>query len=711
MAYQSTKPARVTFSKPFSDLLVEVSIALQKFVMYPDGHPLLEPTAAAVVRRAERIMEDRAMIAFGVARHQLIIEGVATDPRQPVLRRLADSLNRHHLGAISLSRGLTANEIAEALRQVGAETASNGVVPIGLRPPHEFPTWPHVRLHPLTFDRLALVGEEATGKPKSDDETRATELWIGLATAAMTKTGAPSDAPLPTEPAVIARAIEEHERVEAYDQVIVGDLQQIARELKSASSAETAALRRRTARLLASLKPETLRHLVDMGGDFAQRRAFVLDAAHGMAVDSVLGIVQAAADASGQVISQGLIRMFTKLAMHAEAGAPRAREMAGGALREQIDRLMTGWELADPNPTEHSRLLHRLATEESTPAPRSDRDRTEGVDEGEGDRGGRNGNADFVRVIQMSLEVGSSGILVDQSIDSAVEGGCVGRILDLLVSAPSGSGAAIDNILTRLTTPDSIARVVAREPVDCDSLEQLLPLLSADALRVLVDALANTEHRRTRRKLLDLLAGAEADITPLAIERLGDERWFVQRNMLVLLHTRGQLPPDFSAAMWTTHPDERVAYEALRLQLTIPRERTRAIRTALSGDDPRVVRLGLAALRDGCPADLVSLVVAVANDPKASEEHRTLAVRALGCVVPPSRDPQVLEALLATVDGGTTLFGRQRLASPTSRLLAALTALNDQWSDNERAAALIELARASEFPDVRRAAGAPPSAA
>jgi len=70
-----------------------------------------------------------------------------------------------------------------------------------------------------------------------------------------------------------------------------------------------------------------------------------------------------------------------------------------------------------------------------------------------------------------------------------------------------------------------------------------------------------------------------------------------------------------------------------------------------------------------------------------------------------------IEALLAAVDGGTTLFGRQRLTAPTSRALAALATLREQWSDDERAAVFIELARASEFPDVRRAAGAPSTAA
>ncbi len=692
MAYRSPKPARVTLSRPFSDLLVELSIALQKFVMYPEGHPSLQPAAAAVVRRAERIMEDRPSLAFGVARHQLIIEGVATDPRQPVLRRLADSLNRHHLGAISLSRGLTPAEIADALRQVGTDT--NTTVPIGLRPPQELPSWPHVRLHPLTFERLTLLTDAPGSTRASDDDVRAMELWIGLATAAVAKADSSSDnESIPTEPAVIARAIDEHERVEAYDQVIVGYLQQIARELKTASGTEAAALRRRTARLLATLKPDTLRRLVEMGGDLRQRRTFVLDAAHGMAMESVLGIVQAAADASGRVISQGLVRMFSKLAAHADDGPEPVREMAGDALRGQVDRLMKGWELEDPTPAEYSQLLQRLATTASAFSSASDR-----VPDAR--------DSDVVRVAQMGLEVGTPGVLLDRTIDRVIHEGRVASVLALIASAPPGSEEAIEAILKRLTHPYSIGRLVSAEPPDFVSLEQLLPALSVDAHRVLLDALANTERRHTRRKLLDLLAQSDVDIPSLAIERLTDERWFVQRNMLVLLHACRPVPSSFSAAPWTQHADARVRYEAIRLQLTIPHERSQALRAALSDAEPRFVRLGLAAVQEECPPDLVSLVVAVAQDQEASEQLRALAVRALGHVVPASRDPRILEALLASTDGGTTLFGKPKLPVTTPRVIAALEALKKSWSTDPRASLVLALARESDDSKVRRAAGA-----
>jgi len=63
---------------------------------------------------------------------------------------------------------------------------------------------------------------------------RATQLWIGLARAALVSdTSATSsqrdetDDNTALEPATVARAIDEHQREEAYDQVIVGYLLQI----------------------------------------------------------------------------------------------------------------------------------------------------------------------------------------------------------------------------------------------------------------------------------------------------------------------------------------------------------------------------------------------------------------------------------------------------------------------------------------------------
>jgi len=160
-----SKRERVVLSHELSAFLVEFSITLHKHAIYPSEHPSLEPAAVRVTERAERLLEDRPTLAFGVARYQLIIDGVATDPNQPVLRRLAETLHRHHLGAMSILSGVEFGEISGALHALAVDVAP-GVLPLGLA--GRLPEWPHVRLHPLTLERLELIDNAPEALDSSD---------------------------------------------------------------------------------------------------------------------------------------------------------------------------------------------------------------------------------------------------------------------------------------------------------------------------------------------------------------------------------------------------------------------------------------------------------------------------------------------------------------------------------------------------------------
>src|SRR6266705_6461708 len=107
-----------------------------------------------------------------------------------------------------------------------------------------------------------------------------------------------------------------------------------------------------------------------MGGDNAQRTKFAIDATHGLAVDAVLDIVRAMADASHKTVSDPLVRMLSKLAQHAEQGTPEARPQADEALREQVRDLLQGWTLEDPNPDAYGLALQKMAAAPHTAARR-----------------------------------------------------------------------------------------------------------------------------------------------------------------------------------------------------------------------------------------------------------------------------------------------------------------------------------------------------
>src|SRR5258708_21849593 len=176
MPEPAASAARATLSRELSEFLIELSIALHRHAMYPEGHPSLEPAASGVIRRADLLFVDRPTISLGVARSQLVIEAVATDPNHPVLRELAGRLHRHHLGAVTFARGVQAAELTRVLQTLAAEAERTGQ-PLGLGPPEKLRAWPHVTLHPLTYERLELVddgnGGRGPGPPGRGAGTRA----------------------------------------------------------------------------------------------------------------------------------------------------------------------------------------------------------------------------------------------------------------------------------------------------------------------------------------------------------------------------------------------------------------------------------------------------------------------------------------------------------------------------------------------------------
>ena len=119
----ATKPSVATLSRELSDFLVEFSITLNKHVIYPLKHPLLDIAIDGVAHRLALLFdENREALSIGVARRQLIIEGVATDPHNPVLKELAQKLHNHHVGALKFIRGIEREELAEhhrAAQQAG----------------------------------------------------------------------------------------------------------------------------------------------------------------------------------------------------------------------------------------------------------------------------------------------------------------------------------------------------------------------------------------------------------------------------------------------------------------------------------------------------------------------------------------------------------------------------------------------------------------
>jgi hypothetical protein len=676
---------RATLSREISEFLIELSIGVHRYAMYPPGHPSLRPAVENLVLRMSRLLESRASIDIGVAHDQLVIEGVATEARHPVLSDLARTLHGHQLAALSLSSGVGIGELEELLALL-AEESDRDAEPIGLRDPSTLPAWNHVRLHRVGYGELEL--SRAAGEGEGDPAQR---LWLSLAQAALAGSVS-ADAAVLDDASAIARSISDHPREEAYDQVIVGYMLQIADELKRRPEAEAVAIRRRVTELVKEMDPASLRRLVSMGGDPEARRNFVLNANEALSVDAVMKILESSAAVSEQTISTSMTRLLGKLSMHAERGAGSMSAQAGSALRESVEKLLDGWELTDPNPDQYTRVLDRMA--KASPLFRariaSDRDE-EDTREVPGP----------VRLLRMAIEVDAYGPTVEAAVLDLLDSGGGEELFGLLERAPEGSEAATA-IRRYLTSPDRVRAILGREGLTARDLVRITDELGPAAIDPLLDVLLDSDFRAVRRRVFDHLSSLGEAVRAPVMARLRDAaEWYHVRNLVSLLASVPGPLGDLDVRRWLTHEDARVRREAVPLALrsTTGATRARAIVSALSDADERVVRLALVELRSGVPDSVLPTLVTRVVQGKQEDEVRVLAIRLLRT----TQSRLVREALLDLVVEGKSLLGKFKLADRTPVSIAALETLAETFADDPEVAGVIAQAKKSRDPVVRSA--------
>jgi hypothetical protein len=667
-------------SKDLTDFLVEFSIVLHKRVMYPSGHPHLQQSAGLFVTRLKALLTARDSLAIGVARHQLIVAGVATDPRNALLSDLARRLHRHRVATVRFERGIGLQEIDDLLSALAGDPKGEEG-PFGLRP-GAGEAWSHVKLQPPELTRMFLQEEE-------EDDDQAPEspggaLWLGLAHLALSADGTTTETA--NDPLLVARAIDLQAGQGGYDRLLLDYLGQIADEMSTRAGALEPGVRERVSELLMSLKSESLRRVLEAGASHAERRQFALMASEVLAAGAVIEVVKAAAATTGQTISDQFLRLLHKFAHHAEEGPDRGRAEAEATLRRNVLQLISEWNLEDPNPDGYTAVLDGMVRQ------------TPGAPELAEDGGLE---CEPATVLQMALETGCAGPRVEEALEALVSGQRIPVAVELLRGAPPASAAIAEELWRRVATPARLRLELDTARPDLATLESLVERLGPRAIEPLFDVLERTEDRSARARALRLLAGIvpATAVAEAAAARFEDAPWFVQRNLLVLLRMVGVWPSGFSPLPYARHGDVRLRREAYKLLIEFPEHRSSAIARGLDDADPEIVTLVLRAAVDACPTEAVSALERFTGNRRRPAEQRAIAVRALGG----SGGPQALHRLL-DLAGVRRIFFGWRIAAKSPVVLAAVSALASHWDAHPQVAGLLKAARGHRDPEIRLAA-------
>jgi hypothetical protein len=665
-------------SRELADFLVEFSIVLSKRSMYPAGHPQLQASAERFVRRLDVLLENRASITLGVARHRLVIESVTTDPNNALLRELARRLHRHRVASVQFWRGAGLDEI-ESLLGLLSRDPQRGSGPIGKRLSRAS-RWDHIRVRSVGYDKLTLQEQEPAADGAGAERPVFRDPWVELARLALTSEN--DSEPSETDPLVVAKAIDRKSGEVAYDRVVLGYLTHIAEEISGRKGPGDDQLGQRISSLIKALDPAALHRLLEAGGGPSERRRFVLNISQVLAADAVMAVVKAAAQASQQNISHNLLRLLHKLAHHAEQGPIATRGEADGALRTNVARLISDWELEDPNPEHYTATLEGMVRH--APLEQS-------LDT-------RIGCAPEI-IVKMALELDSLGPAVYVAIEDLLAHRELRRVAELLNNAPQTGSAR--KLWQHVATPERLELELAASPLDQEAVAILVDRMGADATNSLLDRLASANDRSTRAAIMKQLLALGPGIGRVVAARLPDAPWFLQRNILVLLGKLGSWPAEFSPMTYAVHPDSRVRREAIKLLLESPDHHAEAVSMGLRDADDGIVVLALAAALEACPAEALPLVETIATDPRRGSELRVLAVRILAR----TRSPQALRLLVGMALTRRFWF-RTRLAAKSPELLAALAALASYWRNHPRAAPVLAYANGHSDPEIRAAASA-----
>jgi len=682
MSSIATGSADATLPQDHADLLLELAVAVHKNAIYPSTHPTLVSAVDSVARRVESFLDGTPALSIGVARRQLIIEGVATDETHPILRDFASRLHRHQIGAMRFTRGLVKEELAEVLATIAVEVG-RVQVPLGLMGPEVLQRWPNARLFPLTFDQLELIDDgiaeaAAEGEESREARTRAAQLWIGLARAALARE---ATAELPTtDPETVARAIDARQDDSAYDQVVVGYMLQIADELSVDDKRVASPLRDRVSRLVRQMEPRTLQRLLTMGGDSGQRFQFAINATHGLTVDAVIDVVRAAADVSGQTISSSLVRMLSKLAAHADQPTGSVLQTRSDAeLRDQVRRLISSWELTDPNPDDYTVALDAIS-------------RHTGKHEVDAAA-----SAEPERLLQLAMEVETIGPKTERAFAQMLARPDITPVLDLLEGGPAGPTR--ETLLDRIITPDRLIDVLHAETPNTKLGERLALRLREVAVDPIINLLEDEEERLHGWACDVLVRLADVSRTRVA-ERLVGAPVQAQRQLLHVIDRFGEWPDGFTPEAYATSGDAAVRREAMKLMLRRDDMREGAIRIGLEDEDERTVGIALAAALKRCPMDAVPILMRRIDNSTLSAELRARGIRALAA----SGSLDAMRWIAQRSIKKHWLLGTPVLREKSAQLISSIAGLAAHWSSAPEAAEVLALVAKSKDVELRSAA-------
>ncbi len=197
---------------------------------------------------------------------------------------------------------------------------------------------------------------------------------------------------------------------------------------------------------------------------------------------------------------------------------------------------------------------------------------------------------------------------------------------------PVERAAEVADAIAQAGASDVLDALVARQAEDDESgpAKRLLSILAPGHIDELVDMMAAEEDRARRRAFLDVLGREAARDPRRLIERLDDQRWFVVRNLAVVLGRSGNTTCVPALRRLLSHDDHRVRVEVLRSLSSLDTGNVDYFAEALADTHETVRQSAIAMLGVRGTGDSDSLLIRALWSTTLDTEEKERVIRVLG---------------------------------------------------------------------------------
>lgn len=621
---EQSNPSPVVDPQYLVNILIELQVTIRKLSLYSLSHAIVPDLMESLEKQFGTLFGFIETVTFGITRHEVLYQGCAISASNPVIRELARGLNQLNLASMTFYKGLTKAEIFKFLRLLleGRGMAPEKKEQMVSQLHQETPS---IRLKFISFgEAIKDHREEVNPANLQKTELEGKELWRGLVSRLMEESTEVKQQLLtanPKDETDLAGLAEIINRLcggrgagsQNYERAVVSYLNEQAKH-QVLTSDQQIHLNQQLSKFLSNLKSDVREQIFRISLEDTQNgRASVeelLDVLPAPMLLEVLNQVQL----SNQNISApmlSLLKKFTDLSCH--------DEKIGELLALKLDN--------------HKDLFQELLTNRANRAfyPESYRsllDQELAIQSNDG----------MTPPITIKIEIDSAEVnchlalvileLLDEAVKSQPEyEGLINQINRLLTeglgdktqtvlqetllllfrklgSAGEEERQFLQKEIKKFIKPEVLTRLLQTYRVQGDeSVTDLLGLIreiaGAEVIPIFLDLLEAEENLSVRKRLLGLIVQCGSAVTPLAVQRLKNTKWYVVRNMLVLLRDlqAKEALPEIAWCMQQDSPKMKMAaLQAIEALGKGTEYFYQAISIALKDQDPGVFRKAVSVI-------------------------------------------------------------------------------------------------------------------